>query len=44
MCKNSTNLSNQIPSLASIKLTAQLYRRKLALKIKENLENNTITD
>jgi len=44
MCKNSNLNTATLPTFSSVKMTAPLYRKKLALKIKETLENEPITD
>jgi hypothetical protein len=44
MCKSSNRNFTSIPSFDAIKQSAHDYRRKLALKIKETLENDPITE
>ena len=44
MCKSDPIFPKMIRPIDSAKFSVQEYRRKLALKIKESLENDPITD
>ena len=44
MCKSATIFPKLVRPIDSAKFSVHEYRRKLALKIKESLENDPITD
>lgn len=44
MCKNSNNQNILTSAVPFTKLPSNLYRRKLAIKMKESLESDPITE